>query len=240
MITPQWPAPKNILALSTTREGGVSTGAYDSFNLAHHVGDDPAHVKKNRARLQSFLPFENTPCWLSQVHGCEVVQADKVIETTEADASVTTKRRTACVIMTADCLPILLTTKTGSGVAAIHGGWRSLAAGIIENTVRALSCPPNEILAWLGPAISQAAFEVGPEVREIFLAKNPETQKAFQPNTNARWQANLHELARLTLQNLGIHDIYADPHCTHQNPTHFFSYRRDQQTGRMATLIARL
>ncbi len=235
-ITPEWPAPKNVRALQTTRAGGVSAAPYDTLNLGDHVGDDPMHVAQNRQRLASILPSE--PVWLKQVHGVQVANADIGACSIEADAAVATQKNSVCVVMTADCLPILLCDNAGTVVAAVHAGWRSLCDGIVERTIAAMKVDPHTLIAWLGPAISQPAFEVGEEVRAAFIAKSAEAEEAFAPgHAPGKWQADLYLLARQRLHAAGVRQAFGGGLCTHREPQRFFSYRRDGATGRMGTFI---
>lgn len=236
-ITPEWSAPATVRAYTTTRRGGISQAPYDSFNLAEHVGDDPQAVAANRALLRTALKLPNEPIWLQQVHGIHTVPAEIENLNCCADAVFTTEINQVCVVMTADCLPVLFCDTAGTRVAAAHAGWRGLAAGILETTVRTLAVPPQEILAWLGPAIGAQAFEVGEEVRETFIAHLPQAAQAFQPTRPHHWQADLYLLARQRLQHLGLTRIYGGNHCTYTDKARFYSYRRDKTTGRMATLI---
>jgi YfiH family protein len=237
IIHPDWPVPPNVHAASTYRTGGVSRAPYDSFNLASHVGDDSQAVAENRRRLREALSLPNEPAWLDQVHSDVVVNADSWPQPPRADACVTTSRGQICAVLTADCLPVLLCDRDGTRVAAAHAGWRGLAAGILDNTVRALGVPGEELLAWMGPAISQPAFEVGDDVRSAFLARDPDAAFAFAPNARRRWQCDLYALARRNLARLGVRDVYGGGFCTVAEKERFFSYRRDGQCGRMATLI---
>lgn len=236
-IRPDWPAPAKVRALCTTRGGGVSTGPFTSLNLGLHVGDDPAAVSQNRQRLreQAGLPAE--PLWLNQVHGTTVADATALHgEVPEADAAVARQPAQVCAIMTADCLPLLLANRAGDCVAAAHAGWRGLAAGVIARTVERMACPPAELLAWLGPAIGPDAFEVGEEVRQAFMQTDTGADVCFQPR-DGRWRADLYGLARRQLQQLGVDGIYGGGFCTHTDAARFFSYRRDGDCGRMASLI---
>lgn len=233
-ICPDWPVANNVRACVTTATQGHSQGAYAHFNLAEHVGDDSAQVLANRQQLANILGC--TPVWLDQVHGVDVAQACSQPVAT-ADASVTRERGVACTIMTADCLPVLLATRDGSCVGAAHAGWRGLLAGVLENTAKAMDCEPQAIQVWLGPAIGAQVYEVGPEVREKFLADNPVAAQAFQPSAREEhWFADLYCLARLRLQRFGIKEIYGGGFCT-LTDTRFYSYRRQSQTGRFASLI---
>ena len=234
-IVPDWPAPARVRALITTRNGGTSMGPYASMNVGLRVDDDPARVEANRHLLKQFLPAE--PKWLNQVHGTRVVDAQTIIHPVEADASVSTSVGCVSVVMVADCLPILIAERTGSIVAAAHAGWRGLAAGVIENTVRALDTPPRNLLAYLGPAIGPSAFEVGNEVRDAFVAVDQAAQIAFQPHKPGKWLADLFLLARQRLAKLGLQNVYGGGRCTYSDPRRFFSHRRDSVSGRMAALI---
>lgn len=234
-IIPDWPAPKNVRALQTTRSGGVSVAPYDSFNLGDHVGDAPQAVAQNRQLLAPLMPSE--PVWLQQVHGTVVADACGAGCLPQADAAVARHRGAVCVVMTADCLPVLLCDEAGTVVAAAHAGWKGLAAGVIEATVRAMDVEPQKLLAWLGPAISQRAFEVGDDVKALFVAQNPQASAAFVPGAKGKWMADLYWLAQQRLQALGVSRIYGGEYCTHGDPARFFSYRRDGVTGRMGTFI---
>lgn len=234
-ITPDWPAPANVQALQTTRKGGVSVSPYDSFNLGSHVGDNPLAVSRNRMLLAPLLPSE--PVWLNQVHGIAVADAGRADCLPEADASVSTHPGAVCVVMTADCLPILLCDDQGSVVGAAHAGWRSLCDGVIEATVSAMNVPAPTLMAWLGPAIGPTAFEVGDEVRTAFMAKQAQAADAFVAGAEGKWMADLYQLARLRLNVLGITRIYGGGLCTYSDPDRFYSYRRDGVTGRMGTFI---
>jgi polyphenol oxidase len=229
-----------VRALSTCRTGGVSRGAFDSLNLAQHVGDDPAAVAANRARLRESARLPAEPLWLEQVHGTDVVVHAGPAATRpapRADAAVAFEPGRVCAVMTADCLPVVLADRAGSCIGVAHAGWRGLAAGVLEATVAALGVPPSQLMAWLGPALSQSAFEVGPEVREAFLERDAEAGRAFERNDAGRYQADLYRLARLALGRAGVGDISGGDHCTHGEATRFYSYRRDDgRTGRMATL----
>lgn len=236
LITPDWPAPANVKALSTTRHGGTSAGPYAALNLGSHVGDDPQSVIANRALLGQHLPME--PLWLTQVHGTTVVNAACTCPHAEADASIARMANRICTIMTADCLPVLFCDTQGTAVGAAHAGWRGLNAGILEATVKAMQTPPGEIMAWLGPAIGPDAFEVGSEVRTAFIAHDPAATSAFRPSTHdGKWLADLYQLARQRLAACGVTQVYGGNRCTFTEEETFFSYRRDGTTGRMASLI---
>lgn len=234
-LIPDWPAPANVKALQTTRQGGVSAAPYDSLNLGEHVGDASLNVARNRVLLNPLLPGE--PVWLEQVHGSLVVNADMASCLPQADACIARHRESVCVVMTADCLPVLLCDKQGSVVGAAHAGWRGLAAGVIEATVQAMNVVPQNLMAWLGPAISQDAFEVGEEVRAAFVAAHPQAVSAFAAGQSGKWLADIYALARIRLNALGITQIYGGNYCTYREREDFFSYRRDGTTGRMGTFI---
>ncbi|MFN4148934.1 MAG: peptidoglycan editing factor PgeF [Rhodocyclaceae bacterium] len=234
-IVPDWPAPPNVHALVTTRAGGVSSGPYASFNLASHVGDDPAAVAENRRRLRALLPTE--PVWLQQVHGTRCVDAARQPVDTVADASFSRRPGIVCAVLTADCLPVLLCDETGSVVAAAHAGWRGLAAGVIEATVTAMGVPGERLIAWLGPAIGPQSFEVGAEVREAFVADDPAAADAFGACGYGKWLCDLYRLAILRLSRLGVCRVTSAEFDTFRDRERFFSYRRDGASGRMASLI---
>jgi len=239
IIKPDWPAPDHIYAATTLRTGGVSSDIFSSFNMALHVGDKQENVLSNRRRLCQMLSLSSEPVWLNQVHGTTVVDASRTDIMLDADASFTQQSDVVCVVMTADCLPILLTDRRGEYIAAIHAGWRSLAGGVIEATVSNMNVKNTDLLAWLGPAISQEFFEVVAEVRDLFLARNRKNKHAFKLlNINTgKWLADLPMLARLTLQKMGINAVYGGSWCTYKDHRRFYSYRRSGKTGRMATLI---
>lgn len=236
-IVPDWPAPANVKAIITTRAGGVSSGPFASFNLGLRAGDDPQAVAANRARLRAVLPQE--PKWLRQVHGCEVAEADAAADMPEADASIARRAGTVCVVMIADCVPVLLTDRAGTLVAIAHAGWRGLAAGVIENTVSRLGVDPGCLLAYLGPGIGPRTFEVGADVHDAFLARNPQAAAAFTPLAVGKWLADLSLLVRQRLRQSSVDRIYGGGLCTYSDTARFFSYRRDKVTGRMAALIWR-
>jgi len=234
-LIPDWPAPKNVRSLQTTRIGGVSVAPYDSFNLGDHVGDMSQAVARNRHLLSPLMPSE--PVWMQQVHGTVVANADVGSCLIQADASIARQRGSVCVVMTADCLPVLLCDEDGTVVAAAHAGWKGLAAGVIEATVQAMNVEPNKLMAWFGPAISQRAFEVGEEVRATFIAHNAQATEAFLPGVNGKWLADIYLLAHQRLNALGITRVSGGEHCTYSDSERFFSYRRDGVTGRMGTFI---
>ncbi|HTE42994.1 MAG TPA: peptidoglycan editing factor PgeF, partial [Steroidobacteraceae bacterium] len=187
--------------------------------------------------LKSLLRLPRDPSWLDQVHSDSVVEASLSSSPPRADASVAREAGTVCVVLTADCLPVLFASKNGDRVAAAHAGWRGLAAGILDNTVGSLGLPGHELIAWLGPAIGQDSFEVGDDVRIAFLGRDSAASSAFVPNARGRWQCDLYALARRNLAQLGVTDVHGGGYCTATDADRFFSYRRDGQCGRMATLI---
>ena len=251
-LIPQWPAPASVRAVCTTRAGGHSRPPFDALNLGDHVGDQPTHVAANRAALQGALGAK--PVFLSQVHGLEVVElSHSTPDATAADACVTSELQLACTIMVADCLPVLLTNRAGTRVAAAHAGWRSLAGesgcGILESVFKAFSLADqsrraeaaSETIAWLGPCIGPERFEVGPDVREAFVKHSPQAQALFTSHAPGKWLANLPGLARMRLAALGIVEVYGNDGsrdwCTASQPSRFFSHRRDGVSGRMAACI---
>ena len=260
-LIPDWPAPENVRALQTTRHGGVSTAPYNSLNLGDHVGDHELVVVRNRMLLRALLPSE--PVWLQQVHGTVVVDAAQADCLPVADACVSAHPGAVCVVMTADCLPVLLCDESGSIVAAAQAGWRGLCAGVLEQTIRAMNVPTERLMAWLGPAMGPQAFEVGEEVRAAFVAQQPQAAAAFVPSPRLfpassegisslsvasksgalafeggqKYLADIYQLARLRLQAQGVTRIYGGGLCTYTDATRFFSYRRDGLTGRMGTFI---
>jgi polyphenol oxidase len=234
-IIPDWPAPANVQALQTTRNGGYSAAPYASLNLGSHVGDAQLTVAQNRMLFSSLVPSE--PVWLNQVHGIKVADAGHAGCLPEADAGISNHPGAVCVVMTADCLPVLLCDENGTVVGAAHAGWRGLCDGVIEATVSAMQVPAPTLMAWLGPAIGPAAFEVGDEVRATFVAKQPQAGAAFVAGREGKWLADIYQLARLRLQALGITRIYGGDLCTYSDAQRFYSYRRDGVTGRMGTFV---
>jgi polyphenol oxidase len=236
-----WKLPAGVRAAFTTRLGGVSVAPWDSFNVGAHVGDAPESVAANRARLKALLSLPAEPAWLSQVHGVAVHDLDVMPGggLATADGAVARERGRVCAIMVADCLPVLFATRDGARIGAAHAGWRGLASGVLENTVRALGVPGDEVTAWLGPAISREHFEVGDEVRAEFVAADAGAADAFERNARGRWQADLVALARRRLSALGITDVCGGEWCTFADRARFFSHRRDGKGGRMVALVWR-
>ena len=239
MMTPpltwlDWPAPPSVRACFTLREGGDSDGPYRNFNLGQHVGDVPGVVAKNRQRLCSLIN-QRQITWLTQVHGTRVVDATEV--NAEADATYSRQFNQVCCVMTADCLPVFFCDQYGQQVAVAHAGWRGLYRGILQQTYQQFAQQKN-MLAYLGPAISQRAFEVGGDVRDAFLSINGLLASHFTPTgEEGKWMADIYGLARYILQAMGVTRIYGGDRCTYTESDHFFSYRRDGVTGRMANLI---
>ena len=235
LLRPDWPVPVNVIAAVSTRQGGVSQGAYASLNLGSHVGDDPAAVAENRRRFTAATGLAQAPAWLDQVHGCAVVPAAAAVQT-RADACWSSTPGIPCAVLTADCLPVLFADQAGSCVAAAHAGWRGLAAGVLESAMAALPVPPSRLMAWLGPAIGPQAFQVGSEVRAAFVGAAAEDAVAFVPDGD-RWRADLYQLARARLARAGVAAVYGGGLCTVSDAGRFFSHRRDPSSGRFASAI---
>lgn len=238
-VEPDWPAPPGIRAAVTTRIGGHSRPPFDGFNLGGHVGDAPEAVRSNRSLLRRTLALPEEPCWLEQVHGSRVVEAEPGNIGAAADASVAGRPGAVCAVLTADCLPILLCSAGGERVAAVHAGWRGLAGGVVEAALGRMGVPGGSVLAWLGPAIGPARYEVGEDVFGAFARPVPAQAAAFRPARPGHWWADLYMLARHRLQQAGVGRIFGGEACTAGEPDRFYSYRRDGRTGRMASLIWR-
>ncbi|MGD8567146.1 MAG: peptidoglycan editing factor PgeF [Gammaproteobacteria bacterium] len=242
-IIPQWPAPANVRAITTTRVGGFSEGQYTSMNLGDRTDDNMIAIARNRNHLVKLLALPEEPCWLFQSHSNKVVRLyDDTPPNQHGDASYSTVADKVCVVLTADCLPVLLCARDGSAVAAVHAGWRGLANGVIDNTISTLlhfgKCKPENLLAWLGPAIGPGVFEVGQDVVDACCTQLPHAKTAFTPIPgDDKWLADIYLLARQRLQRMGVSDIYGGGFCTVNQYEKFYSYRRDKETGRMATLI---
>lgn len=234
-----WPSPPGVIAGTTLRDGGVSAGAYASLNLGAHVGDSPEAVRANRQRFAEACGLPAEPLWLHQVHGRRVLTDASPAGNEPADAIVTGRPGVVVAVLTADCLPVVIAAAAGDEIGVAHAGWRGLSAGILEATVDAFSTPAPRLLAWLGPALSQAAFEVGDEVRQQFVGTDADAARHFRENARGRWQADLYGLARLRLRQAGITEIHGGGRCTWSEPGAFFSYRRDGPCGRMATFVFR-
>lgn len=240
-LTPQWPAATRVRSVSTTRSGGVSLSPYDSLNLGSHVDDDPDAVSRNRDILCSELSLPAVPAWMDQVHGVDVLYVDHNTTTVQtADAAWTDQPGCVLCVMTADCLPVLLASRSGLVVAVAHGGWRGLANGILQKTVDALPVEAGELVAWLGPAIGPSQFEVGSEVREAFVSRDPLFDDCFEPSPSGseKFLADIFKLGEHSLHSAGVMQVFGSGICTYQDSRRFFSHRRDQgKTGRMASLI---
>lgn len=237
LLIPRWPAPAGVRALSTLRNGGVSQGPWKSFNLAGHVGDRAVDVALNRKRLTEIAALPGDPVWMDQVHGTAVIDPARRQAACEADAQTTDQQGVICLVLTADCLPLLICNKSGTRVAAVHAGWRGLAAGVIESTLEYFTDSGQDIMVWLGPAIGPQVFEVGDEVRRAFVQADAAAQEAFLPGLQGRWLADIYMLARLRLAARGVREVFGGEWCTYSDTGRFFSYRRDGTTGRMASLI---
>jgi len=237
LIIPDWPAPANVRACSTTRSGGFSHAPWDAMNLGSHVGDDELTVQANRQHLMAMAELPAMPVWLEQVHGTDVLRLDgNVPASLRADAAWSDRQGTVCAAMTADCLPVLFCSQDGKQVAAAHAGWRGLCAGVLEATLANFSCPASEIHAWLGPAIGPDAFEVGSEVYHAFVSQNQQAAAAFKP-VGEKYYADIWLLARQRLEAQGIRSVSGGGLCTLTQAEQFFSFRRDGVTGRLASLI---
>jgi len=237
-IIPDWPAPARVRAASTERVDGVSQGPYAGFNLGAHVGDEAAHVARNRNVLKAALGLAREPHWLEQVHGAIVLDLDRNRPVTEpADGAVTSLVDEPCVVLTADCLPVLLCGRSGERVGVAHAGWRGLVRGVLPAAVACMGGPAENLLAWLGPAIGPAAYEVDETVRSAFLSGDSGAAGCFEPNGRGRFQADLYGLARRSLHAAGVEAIYGEGSCTFREAQRFFSHRREAPCGRMATVI---
>jgi YfiH family protein len=236
-IAANWPVPQNIRAFTTTRRGGVSTGPYAGLNLGAHVDDDPAAVTTNRQWLTETLVLPQEPHWLTQVHGNRIVDPASPKSNWVADGACTSQPGVVCAVLTADCLPLLLCDRAGTRVAALHGGWRGLAQGMVWAGIEQMHRPPEHIMAWLGPAIGPQVYEVGEEVYQSFLGCSADLAMAFKPTRPGHWLLDLYAIARQLLAETGVSATYGGEYCTYRMPDRFFSHRRDGVTGRMATLI---
>ncbi|MDB5806382.1 MAG: uncharacterized protein JWN73_3704 [Betaproteobacteria bacterium] len=236
-IVPHWQAPARVRALITTRAGGVSPAPYDSMNFGLRSGDTAQNVRANRALLRAALPAE--PLWLHQVHGNVVVHAESAADDSAADGAVAHTAGRVCAVMAADCMPVLLCNRAGTAVGAAHAGWRGLAGGVLEAAVDALDCGPEDVMAYLGPCIGPAQFEVGDDVLAAFSAHDPRAATAFRryPGRPGKWLCDLYALARQRLHARGVRMVFGGGFCT-VSDRRFFSHRRDQgSSGRMAGLI---
>jgi hypothetical protein len=236
IIQPRWPAPASVSACCTTRRGGVSEAPFDSCNLALHVGDDAARVGRNRERLRAQLNLSTEPSWINQTHGTRAVVLEQDSDR-NADAAVTRQPGEVAVVMTADCLPILICNQSGTEVAAVHAGWRGLQAGVIQSTLEAMQSDGEQLMAWIGPGITQACFEVGDEVLVAFADTIEGAQDYFSPHGPGHWLCDLAGLAARVLNRHGVSRVYRYPGCSYRDADLFYSYRRESTTGRMAALI---
>ncbi|SHO55229.1 peptidoglycan editing factor PgeF [Vibrio quintilis] len=237
MIIPEWNVPACVRSVSSVRQGGVSVGKYESLNLGMHVGDSPEKVRRNRQIMMDLASMPGEPVWLNQTHSTKVIQvAQPSGIVADADGVFTETPGVVCAVMTADCLPVLLTNSAGNQVAAVHAGWRGLADGIIEQCCQLFS---GEVIAWLGPAIGKDAFEVGEDVVAAFATFDREAINAFMPHPQLKdkWLADLTLLAKQRLNRLGVSAVFSADLCTFSNPHQFYSYRRDGVTGRQASFI---
>ncbi len=234
LIYPDWPAPANIQACTTTRYGGVSLPPYDSLNLATHVEDNPKAVVKNRKKLADFLAINLEDCWLQQTHSNNWLKAETLIQNNQGDASYTQKKGQVCCVLTADCVPVLFCNRQGGFIAAVHAGWQGIERGVIKKITQYYpQC--DDLMAWIGPCIQQAHFEVGDDFYQRFMAQDPQWQAAFV--RHKKWHFNLVKAAKIQLNQVGIAQIYGGKYCTWQQNNDFYSYRREGKTGRIATLI---
>ena len=236
LIIPEWQAPDNVVAVCTTRSGGVSQEPFDSLNLGLHVGDNAEQVVENRRRLRMHLNLSREPEWIRQTHSnhCVVLERDS---DRDADAAITCEPGRVAVVMTADCLPILLCQHDGAEVAAVHAGWRGLQAGIVQNTLATMQSKPDALMAWIGPAISQPCYEVGEEVLLAFDETMPDASDCFQASRPGHWFCDLAGLAEKVLKRAGVDSVTRSSDCSYRDKERLFSYRREPVTGRMASLI---
>lgn len=235
-IVPDWPAPERVRAFVTTRAGGVSRGPYATMNLSASNGDHGDDVARNRGIVRKAMPA--MPVWMRQVHGIDVLDLDTSPgERPTADAAATSTAGRICNVLTADCMPLLLCDAQGKRVAIAHAGWRGLAAGVIEQAVHALKAGPRDVIAWMGPTIGPDAFEVGPEVREAFVARDARADAAFAPHVPGKFLADLYALARQRLEGMGVESIHGGGFCTYHETDRFFSYRREKLSGRMGAFV---
>jgi YfiH family protein len=236
LVKPVWSAPAHVQACCTTRYGGISQTPYDSLNLAMHVGDHDADVRQNRKRLVDDLMLPNEPCWINQTHSVDVVTLENEVSR-NADAAVTRQPGCIAVVMTADCLPILLCNRNGTEVAAVHAGWRGLQSGVIQSALAAMQSPATQLLAWIGPGITQPNFEVGDEVYAAFVDQDPLSASFFSAKRPGHWLCDLAGIAERVLRNAGVGEVSCSPHCSFRDQELFYSYRRVATSGRMASLI---
>ena len=245
ILRADWPAPPGVQAFTTLRHGaGVSRPPFDHFNLGTRAGDEPDAVARNRAELIERYALPSAPHWLRQVHGTVVHRVEasdpghtKADAEPEADAAVTSMPGTVLAILTADCLPVVFAADDDSEVGAAHAGWRGLSTGVLEATIAAMRATPARILAWLGPAAGPQAYEIGEEVLDAFVSHDPRAASAFTATRPGHWRVDLYALARQRLADAGVARVHGGGLCTISDPQRFFSHRRDQRGGRMATLV---
>ena len=237
-VRPDWPCSPRVQAFTTTRDGpGISAPPFARFNLGARCGDDPTAVQHNRAALQQQYHLPGAPLWLHQVHGIDVAMDDGSRGSEPlADAAVSVLTGSVLAVLTADCLPVLFCNREGTEIAAAHAGWRGLADGMLESTVQAMTSAPESLMAWIGPAAGAAQYEIGEEVRQAFLAKNPRADSAFAPTRPGHYRVDLPAIARQRLAGVGVHAVFGGEFCT-LSDTRFYSHRREQRTGRMASVI---
>ncbi|AEF53749.1 peptidoglycan editing factor PgeF [Marinomonas posidonica] len=235
-ISPNWPAPPSVKGFVSTRLGGVSQSPFNTLNLGAHVGDEPQAVVTNRGRFAQQINMPESVVWLNQVHGTQVIALPTNEQIDAADAAYSNSIGQVCAVLTADCLPVFFCDSKGHQVAVAHAGWRGLCAGILESTLAKFD-DPEQVMAWLGPAIGPSAFEVGQEVYEAFCLKETSAHVAFKPSAEGKWLADLYTLARQRLKAVGVEHVYGGDYCTYTDEERFFSYRRDGQTGRMASVV---
>lgn len=237
-ITPIWPAPKNIHCVTATRVGGYSHNEYDALNLGGHVQDDFNNVEKNRNLIKEELQLPNEPVWLEQIHGSKVLELGNSMPVNNiADAAYTRESSVVCAVLTADCLPVAFCDQAGKHIAVAHAGWRGLLNGVLENTLKTMPIANEEIICWLGPAIGPNKFEVGGEVLEKFTSVNEVHKNAFIEKCNGKYLADIYQLAKNILAKSNVIKVFGGEHCTYSESDTFYSYRRNGETGRMATLI---
>lgn len=236
-IAADWPVPGHVYAGSTTRCGGISQPPYDSLNLAAHVGDKDKNVSHNRQRLINELQLPAEPAWLEQQHGCEIIDAAATGKKRRADGAYTNITGHVCVVLTADCLPLLICDRDGDEIAAIHIGWRGYTKKIITAAIKTFRQRPENLLAWIGPCISAGQYEVGNEVRQACLSVSETSAIAFTPSRKDHWYADIQLLVRLQLQEYGLENVFGGQYCTYVDKSLFYSYRRDRDTGRTASMI---
>ena len=235
-IAADWPVPEHVHAGSTTRRGGISQPPYDSLNLAAHVGDKDKNVVHNRQLMINELKLPAEPAWLEQQHGRDIVDA-AAYKKRRADGAYTNITRLVCVVLTADCLPLLICDRDGDEIAAIHIGWRGYTKNIITAAIKTFRQHPENLLAWIGPCICAKHYEVGKEVRQACMSVSTASANAFTPSRKDHWFADIQLLVRLQLQEQGLDNIFGGQYCTYRDKDLFYSYRRDRVTGRTASMI---